>query len=160
MSNYYILSNNAINKYGTATIIKNCFTAENIKMDTGGRAIFFDIENLTFGNVYLQSGTDGNSRGSREQYCSETIPQLLVNCKENGCWGGDLNCITDLKDCTSNPASKKSPSLSRLIRTFSQTDSFRSIHPDDQVFSRFYTTVDGVLQDSRIGATTGKIALF
>ena len=150
MYNYYILSNNAVNKYGTTTFIKNGFIAENIKMDTCGRAIFFDIENSTLGNVYLQSGTDGNSRGSREQYCAETIPELLVNCKESGCWGGDLNCITESKDCTSNPGAKKSPSMSRLTRAFSHIDSFRSIHPDVQEFSRFYTHTDGTVQASRI----------
>ena len=53
-------------------------------MDTQGRAIFFDIENITLGNIYLQSGTDGQSRGQREQYSSETIPQLLVNTRDAG----------------------------------------------------------------------------
>ena len=51
-SNYYIISNNALNKYGTASIIRNDYSAENVKMDTLGRAIFFEIGNATFGNVY------------------------------------------------------------------------------------------------------------
>jgi exonuclease III len=103
-ANYHILSNNAINKYGTATIIRNSFTAENVRMDTIGRAIFFNIDNLTLGNVYLHPGTDSNSRGAREKFCAETIPQLLVNHKSMGVWGGDLNCITKHEDCTNNPA--------------------------------------------------------
>ena len=83
-SNYYIISNNALNKYGTATIIRNCFTTENIKMDTVGRAIFFDIENITLGNVYLHSGTDSISRGAREKFAAEKIPELLMNHKIRG----------------------------------------------------------------------------
>ena len=67
-SNYYILSNNALNKYGTASIIRNSLVTENVRMDTTGRAIFFNIENLSLGNVYLQSGTDGISRGARESF--------------------------------------------------------------------------------------------
>ena len=149
-SNFFIISNNAQNKFGTASIVKNTFTVENIKMDTIGRAIFFDIENTTLGNVYLHSGTDSMSRGGREQFCSENIPQLLVNCKENGCWGGDLNCIVNVEDCTNNPNSKKSPSLARLIRNFAQVDSFRSLHPGSQVFSRYYSGANGEIGASRI----------
>ena len=139
-SNYTVISNNAQKKYGTATIYKNNFSVENFKLDTQGRGIFYNIENLTIGNVYLHSGTDGNSRGAREQYCSETIPQLLVNCKDSGLCGGDLNCIINSQDCTNNPESKKSPSLARLVRTFSQVDSYRTLHPNGQAFSRYYTS--------------------
>ena len=42
-SSYEILSNNAINKYGTSCLISNNFTPKNIKMDTEGRIIKFDI---------------------------------------------------------------------------------------------------------------------
>ena len=62
-STYNIIQNNAINKYGTASIVKNFLNVENIKMDTSGRAIFFDVSSCTLGNIYLQSGTDGTSRG-------------------------------------------------------------------------------------------------
>ena len=34
ISNYYILQNNTLNKYGTAVLVKNCLNAENIKNDT------------------------------------------------------------------------------------------------------------------------------
>ena len=149
-SNYHIISNNAINKFGTATIIRNCFHAENIRMDTSGRAIYFNIENVTLGNVYLHSGTDGVSRGNRETFCAETIPQLLVNHKECGVWGGDLNCITDISDCTNNPASKMSPSLSRTLKTFSHSDCFRSLYPQKSCYSRFYRGTDGTVGASRI----------
>ena len=128
-SNFSVLQNNALNKYGTATLIRNVFTPENVRMDTSGRAIFFNIENITLGNVYIHSGTDGLSRGARENYCSETIPQLLMNRKDSGCWGGDLNCVTRATDCTHNPESKLSPSLTRLINTLNQSDSFRWEHP-------------------------------
>ena len=85
-STYNIIQNNAINKYGTASIVNNFLNVLNIKMDTSGRAIFFDVSRCTLGYIYLQSGTDGTSRGQREQYCSEVLPQLLVNSQEYYRW--------------------------------------------------------------------------
>ena len=112
---------------------------QHIRMDSLGRAIFFNIEEITLGNVYLHSGTDGLSRNGRENYCSETLPQLLMNRKPNGCWGGDLNCVTKAMDCTHHPEAKLSPCLTRLINTFSQVDSYRSLYPHSKTFSRFYS---------------------
>ena len=67
-SSYQIISNNATNKYGTACLISNHFTPENIKVDTNGRILVFDIENITFSNIYLPSGNDPIARSSRENY--------------------------------------------------------------------------------------------
>ena len=103
-----------------------------------GRAIFFNIRNCTTGNIYLQSGTDGISRGQREQYCGEVLPQLLVNCQDCGSLGGDFNCIIKKEDCTRFPETKMSPSLQRLVKSFSLKDSFRIIHPDLKHYSRYY----------------------
>jgi hypothetical protein len=83
--------------------------------------------------------TDAISRSGRENFCAETIPQHLVNCKESGCWGGDLNCITRVEDCTHNPESEISPSLRRLIYTFSLVDSYRDLYPNTRCFSRYYS---------------------
>ena len=58
-------------------------------MDNGGRIITFDIENITFCNVYLPSGNDATFRANRENYLRETIPALLINSKDTGCIGGD-----------------------------------------------------------------------
>ena len=149
-SNFNILQNNAMNKYGTATLVKNIFTPENIRMDTMGRAIFFNIEDLTLGNVYLPSGTDGISRAGRESYSSETLPQLLLNRKLNGCWGGDLNCVITPADCTHHLEAKLSPCLARLVNTFSQVDSFRSLYPHSKTYSRFYRSAGGEVGGSRI----------
>ena len=112
-SSYNIITNNSQNKYGTASLVRSEFIIENISLDTNGRIIVFDIENLTFGNFYLPSGSDALSRSSRENYCAETIPQLLVNAKDAGCLGGDFNCITS-KEATKNLEAKVSPSLKRL----------------------------------------------
>ena len=65
-ANFNIYSNNALNKYGTATLVRNNFIVENMKMDTEGRAVVFDIDGLTFGNICLHSGTDAVPRGNRE----------------------------------------------------------------------------------------------
>ena len=149
-SNFTIIQNNAQNKYGTATIIRNEFTPENIRMDTEGRAIFFNIEDFTIGNIYLPSGTDGVSRRARENYCSEILPQLLVNRRATGLLGGDFNCITKPIDCTHHPESKHSPCLTRLINTFSLVDSYRSVFPNSLTYSHFYTRGEGQVGATRI----------
>ena len=149
-ANYNIIQNNAVNKYGTATLVKNIFIAENIRNDTSGRGLFFNIEDITLGNVYLQSGTDGVSRGARESYCSQILPHLLNNRKPNGLWGGDLNCITRNIDCTHNPESKQSPCLARLVSTFDFIDSYRAVHPHSKTFSRYYSGAGGYIGASRI----------
>ena len=84
-SSYNIISNNASNKYGTCCLVSNNLQSENIKFDTNGRVIVFDIGNITFGNVYLPSGNDQSSRNSRENYSAQIIPQLLSNRKDSGC---------------------------------------------------------------------------
>ena len=137
-SNFDIISNNASNKYGTCCLVSNNLQPANIKFDIGGRAITFDIGDMTFANVYLPSGNDPAMRSSRENYAAETIPQLLLNCKDSGCIGGDWNSIINARDATKNPAQKMSPSLKRLVRNFSWTDSFRSLHPNSAIYSRYY----------------------
>ena len=93
--NYSIITNNARNPYGTASLVANSLEPVNIKLDTQGRVIVFDIGAVTFANVYLPSGNDTVMRNLREEYISLSIPQLLINRKENGCIGGDWNCITE-----------------------------------------------------------------
>ena len=96
-SNYNIIHNNSSNKYGTASLLKNEFIVENICMDSEGTSLIFDISGMTFGNLYFHSGTDGIARSGRERLCSQILPNLMLNAKENGCIGGDLNCIIDKK---------------------------------------------------------------
>ena len=64
-SNFTTISNNAQNKYGTASLIKNDFNAENITMDKEGRIIIFEVGGITCGNLYLQSGTDAFFKGKK-----------------------------------------------------------------------------------------------
>ena len=137
-SSYSIISNNASNKYGTCCFVSNTLQPENIKFDINGRVILFNLGNITFGNVYLPSGNDPVMRNSRENYSAEVLPQLLLNCKSSGCIGGDWNCITDACDATKNPSQKMSPSLKRLIKNFSWSDSLRSLHPNALIYSRYY----------------------
>ena len=138
-SSFQIIQNNSpSNKYGTASLVRNDLSVENVNLDTNGRIITFDIENVTFCNVYLHSGNDRIMRSNRETYFAETIPQLLVNSKPSGCIAGDFNCITDKKDATRNQENKISPSLKRLIKTFSWTDSFRKLFPESVSYSRYY----------------------
>ena len=50
-NSYEIITNNATNKYGTCCLVSNSFQPENIKCDTNGRAIVFNIKNYTFSNI-------------------------------------------------------------------------------------------------------------
>ena len=137
-SSFNIIENNSINKYGTASLVKTDFQVENIRCDSEGRIIIFDIGDITVGNIYLHSGTDARSRAGREQSCCEVLPALLLNTKETGCIGGDFNCIVDKKDATNYPESKMSKGLQRLIKLKSWQDSFRSLYPSSETFSRYY----------------------
>ena len=137
-SSYEIISNNASNKYGTCSIIKNSFRFSNLKMDSGGRIIIFDVNDITFGNVYLPSGNDQETRNKREDYCSQIIPQILVNQKNDGVIGGDWNCIVKKEDATKNQSSKMSTCLKRVIKNFNWSDSFRNLYPTQKIFSRYY----------------------
>ena len=49
--------------------------------------IVFDIRDVTFANVYLPSGNDTLMSNLREDYLSLSIPQLLINHRDNGCIG-------------------------------------------------------------------------
>ena len=99
-SNFNIVPNNSLNKYGTASLVKSEFEIENIQCDNQGRVIIFNIGELTLSNIYLNSGTDARSRAGREKICSEVLPNMLLNSKESGCCGGDFNCIIKKKDAT------------------------------------------------------------
>ena len=137
-SNYSVLQNNIHNKYGTDSLVRNSFFPESIILHQSGRIIIFNIGDITFGNVYLPSGTDGASRASREAFCGETLPTLLINSKPNGVIGGDCNNIISNTDCTQHPEAKMSPCLKRLVNAFSWSDTYRSLYPDNQCFSHYY----------------------
>ena len=119
-----IISNNAVNKYGTASIIKSELSPENILFDTKGRMIVFDLGGLTLANMYLPSGSDAVSKAKREEYFSTTLPQLLVNRQDAGCI-----------DCTNYASSKMSQCLAQLVRTFNLSDSYRVLHARSPVLA-------------------------
>ena len=138
MNTYNIIENNSTNNYGTARLVKSELTLDNIRTDTEGRIILFDIGDMTFGNKYLHSGTDAHSRSNRERYCSEVLPNMLVNSREAGCMGGDFNCIVNKMDATHYPEAKMSRGLQRLINLKNWQDSFRSLYPSSKAYSRYY----------------------
>ena len=137
-SSYSIIPNNSPTKYGTASLVRSELSIENIRFDSEGRVIVFDIGQFSTSNIYLHSGTDATSRAAREHYCCEVLPQLLMNDKEIGCAGGDLNCIAEKKDATHNPEAKISKALQRLIKRKDWKDSYRTLFPDTTTYSRYY----------------------
>ena len=91
-------------------------------MDTEGRVIVFDVNNITFGNVYFPCGNEQTMKRKRENYAAEILPQLLINAKDSGAVGGDWNCILEEKDATKNHNQKSSQCLERLVKTFNWAD--------------------------------------
>ena len=138
-NNFMLISNNSPTGYGTATLVKNSLTVTNIKLDTEGRVIIFDIEDNTFCNVYLHAGTDSASKNARENCFSNILPNLLINRKRNGCVGGDWNSIICMKDATNHPNSKMSSGLKRLVKLMEWKDSHQVLHPSSTDFSHYYT---------------------
>ena len=122
-SSYNILSNNALSKYGTAVLLVSDLSPTNIQNDSSGRIILFEIENTTFGNVYLPSGTDSITRSAREEYISNVLPQMLLNRNDTGVVGGDFNCIIDKEDSLKYPEQKMTSSLKQLVNVFDLNDS-------------------------------------
>ena len=138
-NNFNIIQNNSPNNpFGTASLVRSDLNIENVRCDTEGRALVFDIANITFGNFYIPSGNEKHMRQKREEYFSKMIPELLVRKKKNGIICADFNSIIDKKDATNNAEQKLSPSLKRLVNVFSMKDSFRTLHPEVKIFSRYY----------------------
>ena len=59
--NYSIIKNNSSNPFGTSVLIHKNLQIEEIKYDTDGRLIIFNIENFTIVNAYPRAGTDAYS---------------------------------------------------------------------------------------------------
>ena len=144
-NDFFIIPNNSPSGYGTASLVRNEYAIENIRFDTHGRVIMFNIDNVTFGNIYLEAGTDSASRSAREKYLSEVIPNMLTNKCQTGFCGGDWNCIVEKKDATHYPESKISPNLTRLMNIFEWKDSYRCIFLNGNDFSHYYSSgsIDG-----------------
>ena len=45
-SSFSIITNNAQNKYGTCSIVSNNYVPDNVKVDTNGRVLAFNIRNI------------------------------------------------------------------------------------------------------------------
>ena len=112
-------------------MVRSELMTENVRFDTEGRAIVFEIGQFSTANIYLHSGTDSDSRKGREHYCCETLPQLLINSKDMGCAGGDLNCIVDKRDATHHAEAKMSRGLQRLIKLKDWKDSYHTLFPEE-----------------------------
>ena len=129
--------NNNKSGYGTCTLVRKTFKYENVVKDSEGRLISIDIENMSFVNVYLHSGTDQASKNEREDYISN-IPNLLLYKKRDGIFGGDMNSIVDKKDALNYPEQKTSKCFKKLINLYKMSDSYRHLYPHSKQFSRYY----------------------
>ena len=96
-ANYDIHANNALNKYGTASIVRSNLKVDNIRTDTEGRGMAFDIGNITLANFYLHSGTDAISRGKEKHIVVKSFLNyyLIVGPLEK--WEETLIVLPNLK---------------------------------------------------------------
>ena len=137
LSRFEPIINNNKSGYGTCTLVRKTFTPENVIKDTEGRLISVDIEGISFVNVYLQSGTDKESKNEREEYISN-IPNILLYKQKDGIFGGDLNSIVEKKDSLNYPEQKMSKCFTKLINIYKMKDSYRLLYPHTKQFSRYY----------------------
>ena len=149
-SNYNIIKNNASNSYGTSVLVHVNLNINDVKYDTDGRIIIFNIDEITFCNVYPKAGTDSESKQEREDLLNLTLPNMLHHHKANIIIGGDWNCITENSECTSFPDQKRSPTLKRLLNLYNLKDTYKYVHPRGKEFSRYYASKDNQVNATRI----------
>ena len=118
-NNFQLLINNAENGYGTSALIHNSLKIENVKALPGGRILYFEINRISFCNVYLPSGTAG--KAEREAILGDSLPNLLLDSCKTGVIAGDWNTIDNVKDATHLATSKVSSVLQRLGRVMQCT---------------------------------------
>ena len=139
--NYQLIINNNPKGFGTSVLIKNDLEYDNVKMDTGGRLICYDLTdlNITGSNIYLQCGVLKEHRDSRDLYCSKIIPEIFHNRKHANFITGDWNNIVNRMETTRNAENKISNVTQKMLSTFSLVDSYRQIFPkDDKTMSHYY----------------------
>ena len=137
LNRFIPIINNSKSGYGTCTLIRNNLTYENVLKDSEGRLISVDVEDMSFVNLYLHSGTDQASRSEREDFINN-IPNVLLYKKKAGLLGGDMNSIVDKKDALNYPEQKMSKCFKKLINLYQMSDTFRQIYPHSKQFSRYY----------------------
>ena len=94
-STFSFYKNNSPTKYGTASLKKSDLKVTNLQYDSNGHVIVFDVIGLTIANLYLPSSTDRIAPSGQEEYMSTVLPELLLNCQDIGCAGGNFNYIID-----------------------------------------------------------------
>ena len=97
-----MIINNSPMQFGTCVLVSTAIQYDNMRLDHVGRAIISDLpeHDITAGNIYLQCGSDKESRNSREEYGARYLPELLIERRENTVVGGDWNSIILKSDCT------------------------------------------------------------
>ena len=150
-NNFQLLHINNPSKYGVCSLIRKDIEISKEILHPSGRVLIFDALGCTFANVYLPSGSDAITRNSREEFCSQTLPNLLFESQNKGIAAGDWNCIIRDEDCTANPGPKTSPSLKRLVQLKDWKDTFLKCNPNQTTFSHYYNRLsEGILKQ---GAT-------
>ena len=138
-SNFNIFSNNKPDGsfYGTASLVRSDLEVTNIHTDDDGRVIVFDAAGCTWAKMYIPCASGRIARENREEYFGNIIPQLMIRWLGQGAAGGDFNSIIYLKDSKKYPENKLSPTCKLLVNSFTWSDSYRTLHPRAEQFSRY-----------------------
>ena len=108
---------------GTAILLKQNITYDDVKMTSDCRGISVVVENVTIVNVYGPSGA--NKRTERNKFFSDDIAALLNNAR-NIVMGGDFNAIISPKDHTGHY--EICTALKHTITKLQLRDSWEAIH--------------------------------
>lgn len=107
---------------GTAILVKESITLENVEMLPSGRGIVAEYQQCTLVNIYAPSGN--NNRKIREEFYSLDVPYLIRKLQPTLILAGDFNCVLEATDCTGN--TPKSKALEQLISNFKLIDVWKA----------------------------------
>ena len=135
-----------ISRYGT---VRSDLDLSNVHTDNDGRVIIFSATGCSWGNFYLPSEADRETRAKRESYFSTIIPHLMIRRIAQGAAGGNFNPIIAPKNSSRNGQPKISLTCRIIVGEFLWLNSFWTLYPRAVQYSRHSQTVyhgDGATQ--------------
>lgn len=124
-------------KPGVGFIYKTSIQVDEIHVWQPGRLLFVRIGNISFVNVYANSGN--LYKHQRNIMFTETLFRNLSTKSLLPVLLGDFNCILSKLDTTDNFERKFCQALMDLVHTLDYTDGFRKLYPNSLEFTYIKT---------------------
>jgi exonuclease III len=144
---YAAHTNVETNGSGTAIVVREHYTLNNIVRLSSGRGMAADFQGLWLVNVYAPSGAE--RKQEREVFFNIDLPQLLRETPSMMLIGSDFNCVLTKTDCTGN--FNYSRALHALIRVINLVDIWETV-PERRIFTHYIR--QGATSLDRIYATS------